>query len=62
MGGLYDNWLVVVLLRVGGTPITDKLTDRLGVPLVTGTRGIFLGAILVVVVYLSVSRLDLIRT
>lgn len=35
--GLY--WIVVVLLSVVGTLITDNLTDHFGVPLVTSTIG-----------------------
>ena len=41
--GLY--WIVVVLLSVVGTLITDNLTDHFGVPLVTSTLGFALALI-----------------
>src|SRR5260221_720661 len=56
--GIY--WLGVVLISVVGTQITDNLTDNPGVSLgTTVTSAIFLSAILVVVVFLSITRRDI---
>ena len=52
--GLY--WIVVVLLSVVGTLITDNLTDHFGVPLVTSTIGFSLALIATFALWYQVEK------
>ena len=52
--GLY--WIVVVLLSIVGTLITDNLTDHFGVPLVTSTVGFSIALIVAFALWYRVEK------